>query len=137
MTSAQVIAQLKQIQQQSVDALKKAEFTVVNNIALTAIELAPEDTSQLMASIRVEQDSTGSSVIVGAPYSGWVEFGTGPVAYADYISSLPDEWKAEAEKFFVTGKGHGAPHPFFYPAVQLHENDIYAEVDKELSKLAQ
>jgi hypothetical protein len=136
MTPDQVIAQLKQVQQQSAEALKKAEFTVVNNIALTAIELAPEDTSQLIGSIRVEQDAVSSSVIVGAPFSGYVEFGTGPFA-AEYVAGLPDEWKAEAQKFFVNGKGHGAPHPFFYPAVQLHQNDIYTEVDKELSKLAE
>ena len=135
MTSDQVIAQLRQIQVDSKEALKKAEFTVVNNIALTAIELAPEDTAGLIGSISVEQDDKSSSVIVAAPYSGYAEFGTGPFA-KEYVATLPDEWKAEAQKFFVNGKGKGAPHPFFYPSVLQHQDDIYTEVDKELDKLA-
>lgn len=131
MTPQQAIAKLQQIQQQSKEAMKKAEFTVVNNIALTAIQLAPEDTAQLINSIKAEN----SSVIVEAPYSGYVEFGTGPYA-AEYVETLPDEWKEEAFKFFVSGKGHTQAHPFFYPAVQQHQNDIYEEVEKELEKLA-
>lgn len=136
MTPAEAIAQLQQVQQRSKGAMQKGEFTVANNIALTAIQLAPEDTAALVESVAVEQGIDTTSVIVGVPYSGFVEFGTG--AYAEeYVATLPDQWQEEARKFFVNGKGKGQPHPFFYPAVQLHQDDIYTEVDAELQKLAE
>lgn len=134
MTPEQVITQLKQIQQQSAEALKKAEFTVINNIAVTAIGNAPQDLSQLIESIRVEQDEKSTSVIVRAPYAPYVEFGTGPYAAA-YVAGIPEEWQAEALQFITDNPGHTAAHPFLFPAVQVHENDIYEEVDKELQKL--
>lgn len=132
MTPEQAIAQLESLQ--SKEPMKKAEFTVANNIALTAIELAPEDTAALIESIRVDQGEDSTSVSVGAPYSGFLEFGTGPFA-ADYIATLPAEWQEEAHKFFVNGKGKGMPYPFFYPAVQQHQEDIIPELEKELAKL--
>lgn len=136
MTPQQAIEQLNNLANNSKDAMRKAEFTVNNNIALTAIQLAPENNSKLIESIEIIQDDTKSSVIVGAPHSGWVEFGTGPFA-ADYVSTLPEQWKDEAMKFFVNGEGHSQAHPFFYPSVQRHIPELIPEVEKELKKLAQ
>lgn len=135
MTPQQAIAQLQALASQSKEAMKRAEFTVNNNIALTAIQLAPEDTSKLIESIEIRQTDDKSSVIVGAPYSGFVEFGTGEYS-AEYVATLPESWQEEAFKFFVSGKGHGQPHPFFYPAVQQHIPELIPELQKELDKLA-
>lgn len=135
MTPEQAIAQLEQIAANSKQALAKANFTVANNIALTAIALAPEDTSMLVESIDVVQEGDSSVVEVNAPYAAYVEFGTGSFA-AEYVASLPPEWQAEARRFFVNGKGRGMAHPYFYPAIQQHQNDLEGEIEKELSKLA-
>ncbi|ASU34411.1 HK97-gp10 family putative phage morphogenesis protein [Mucilaginibacter xinganensis] len=134
MTPQQAIQQLQDLAKGSKEAMKRAEFTVNNNIALTAIALAPENTSKLVESIEILETDRGSSVIVGAPYSGYVEFGTGPFA-ADYVAELPESWKDEAMKFFVNGEGHSQAHPFFYPAVQQHIPELIPEVEKELEKL--
>lgn len=134
MTPEQAIAQLEQIAANSKQSLAKANFTVANNIALTAIGLAPEDTSLLVESIDVVQDGDSSVVEVNAPYAAYVEFGTGPYA-AEYVTSLPKEWQDEARRFFINGKGHTPAHPFFYPAVAQHQNDLEGEIEKELTKL--
>lgn len=139
MTPQQAIAQLNQLATQSKEAMRKAEFTVVNNIAVDAISLAPEDTGELIESIKVSQDDISSEVVVEAPYSGWVEFGTAGQSTAAYVASLPQDQQAEAQKFFVSGKGTDppqGPRPFFFPAVQAHQNDIYVELEKEFNKLA-
>jgi len=136
MTPQQAIEQLQNLAKNSKEAMRKAEFTVNNNIALTAIELAPEKTSLLVESIEILQDDTKSSVVVNAPYSGYVEFGTGPFAN-EYVGGLPESWKDEAMKFFVNGEGHTQAHPFFYPAVQRHLPELIPEVEKELEKLTQ
>lgn len=136
MTPEQAISQLQNLIQNSKEAMKRAEFTVANNIALTAIQLAPEETSQLVESIEITQKDEKTSVIVEAPHSGYVEFGTGPFA-ADYVSELPEEWKDEARKFFVNGLGHSQAHPFFYPAVQRHVPELFPELEKEFKKLIQ
>lgn len=135
MTPQQAIEQLQNLAKNSKDAMRKAEFTVANNIALTAIQLAPEDTSKMVDSIEVLQDESKTSVIVGALYSGYAEFGTGPFA-ADYVAGLPEEWKDEAMKFFVNGEGHSQAHPFFYPSIQQHIPELLPEIEKELEKLA-
>lgn len=140
MTPQQAIAQLQQVAKQSREAMRKAEFTVVNTIATDAISLAPEDTGALIESIRVGQDATGSEVVVEAPYSGWVEFGTAGIATKTYLTSLPQDQQEEAQKFFVSGKGSNppqGPRPFFFPSVLAHQEDIYVELDKELAKLAE
>lgn len=134
MTPQQAIQQLQNLAKNSPEAMKKAEFTVNNNIALTAIQLAPENTGQLVNSIEIKQDGTKSSIVIGAPYSAYVEFGTGQFA-KEYVASLPDSWKEEAMKFFVNGEGHTQPHPFFYPAVNQHLPELIPEVEKELAKL--
>lgn len=134
MTPQQAIEQLQFLAQNSKEAMRRAEFTVNNNIALTAIALAPENTAKMVESIEILQDDTKSSVIVSAPYSGYVEFGTGQFA-AEYVNELPESWKDEAMKFFVNGEGHSQAHPFFYPSIQQHLPELLPEVEKELEKL--
>lgn len=136
MTPQQAVGQLQTLAANSKAAMKKAEYTVANNIALTAIELAPENTSLLVGSIDVLQDEAKSSVIVRAPYSGYVEFGTGPFA-AEYVGGLSEPWKDEAMKFFVNGQGHSQAHPFFYPSIQQHIPELMPELQKELERLTQ
>lgn len=136
MTPEQAIQQLQNLVKNSNEAMRKAEFTVANNIALTAIQLAPEETGKLVESIDVSQDDSKTGISVAAPHAAYVEFGTGPFA-ADYVAGLPEEWKDEAQKFFVNGEGHSQAHPFFYPAIQQHLPELLPEIEKELEKLTQ
>lgn len=134
MTPQEAIGQLQNIGTVSAQAMKQAELIIANEIAVTAIGLAPEDTAQLVGSIGVGQDEIGTDVHVAAPYSGYVEFGTGPYAKS-YVEGLPSEWQEEAFKFFVSGKGHTQAHPFFYPAVLQHQQELLPTLEKELDKL--
>lgn len=134
MTSAQAIEQLMGLANGSNEAMRKAEFIVANKIALTAIELAPEETALLVDSIEITQDDTETAIEIGALHSAYVEFGTGDFA-AEYVSKLPEEWRDEAIQFFINGKGHGQAHPFFYPAVQQHIPELIPELENELEKL--
>lgn len=136
MTSQEAIAQLTALAEKSPGAMRNAELVVANEIAVTAIGLAPEELGQLVNSIEVLQGENAVGVAVNAPHAAFVEFGTGEYA-ADYVSTLPDEWKEEARKFFVNGLGRQQAHPYFYPAVQRHQDDIIPELDKQFSKLAQ
>lgn len=134
MTPAQAIAQLQNFAKNSKEAMRRAEFTVSNEIALTAIQLTPENTALLVNSIEVIQDEVRTTVEVGALHAAYVEFGTGKYA-AEYVAELPEPWKEEAMKFFVNGEGRTQAHPFFYPSIQQHLPEFLPEVDKELEKL--
>lgn len=136
MTSQQAIEQLNNLANNSKDAMRKAEFTVANNIALTAIQLAPENTGQLVNSIDISANDNLTSIAVGAPYAPYLEFGSGNFA-KEYVSTLPKEWQDEAMRFFINGEGRTQAHPFFYPAIQQHAPELMPEIEKELSKLTQ
>lgn len=135
MTDEQVIAELEAVANGSRDAMKKAEFTIANEIAVTAIQLAPEDTAQLQGSIGVVQSET-TSIEVTAPYAAYLEFGSGNYA-KEYVATLPKEWQDEAIRFFINGEGRTMAHPFLYPSVQQHIGELPIEVNKELQKLTQ
>lgn len=136
MTPQQAIEQLQNLAQNSKEAMKKAEFTVANNIALTAIQLAPEETGQLTNSIDINVNDNSTSIVVYAPYAPYLEFGSGNFA-KEYVSGLPEEWQSEAMKFFINGEGRTQAHPFFYPSIQQHVPELMPEIEKELSKLMQ
>lgn len=134
MSPEEVIAQLQGLAAGSQQAFQRGALKVANEIAVTAIGLAPEDTGKLIGSIDVVENEQGISVEVGAPYAAYVEFGTGGDA-SSYVPTLPQEWQDEAEQFLVNGEGKTGQHPFLYPAVLRHIEELPEAVDEEIQKL--
>lgn len=63
--------------------------------------------------------------------AAWVEFGTGQSAAA-YLSSVPDEWKATARKFYINGKGTIIAQPYLFPAYLKGQIDFIKGLKKIL-----
>jgi hypothetical protein len=131
MNHAQAIAQLQALAKGAQQAMKVGELKVAEEIVADAKLAAP---GSLPSHIYATQTETETVVVGGPDISAYVEFGTGNFA-KEYVQSLPPEWKEEAIKFFITGKGHGAPQPFFFPAVLKHQDEILTAVEQELMKL--
>src|ERR1051325_1052125 len=131
MNHDQAIAQLQALAKGAQAAMKAAELKVATEIAEDAKSAAP---GSLPGQIYATQNNKETIVVGGPDISAYVEFGTGIFA-KEYVASLPEEWKEEAIKFFITGKGHGAPHPFFFPAVLKHQDEVLIAVEAELMKL--
>ena len=62
----------------SLNAKGKAKITnqVANEVAERAREMAPVDTGNLRASIRVERDGNNHAVVTDVSYAPFLEFGT-------------------------------------------------------------
>jgi len=131
MNHEQAIAQLQALAKGAQAAMKAGELKVATEIVEDSKAAAP---GSLPGHIYATQNETETIVFGGPEIAAYTEFGTGNFA-KEYVASLPEEWKQEAIKFFITGKGHGAPHPFFFPAVLKHQDEILIEVEAELMKL--
>jgi hypothetical protein len=112
-------------------AVRRGELTVANRIAEEARAEAP---GSLGSKISVEQTEDETIIDAGDELSAYVEFGTGQNA-EDFLAGKPDEQVAEAKKFFVNGQGTLKAHPFFFPAIYRHRDEISEEVDNELNKI--
>ncbi len=112
-------------------AINRAELTVAERIAEDARAEAP---GSLSNKISVEQ--TGEETIIdgGDELSAYVEFGTGQNA-EEFLAGKPDEQVAEAKKFFVNGQGTLKAHPFFFPAIYRHRDELPEQIEIELIKL--
>jgi len=119
------------LQKEAKLAIRRAELTVANRIADEARAEAP---GSLGNKISVEQTEDETIIDAGDELSAYVEFGTGQNAEA-FLAGKPDEQVAEAKKFFVNGEGTLKAHPFFFPAIYRHRDEIIEEVNNELSKL--
>lgn len=64
--------------------------------------------------------------------AAYVEFGTGQDASA-YLATLPQEWREEARRFYVNGKGTIINKPYLYPAYIKYRTEFLKEV-KDLVK---
>lgn len=122
---------LKALQQGMQEAARRGELTVANRIAEDARAEAPGSLGSKISVIQTEEETI---IDGGDELSAYVEFGTGLNAEA-YLSGQPEIVKEEAIQFFVTGKGTLKEHPFFFPAIFAHEEEIIPEVEKELIKL--
>lgn len=132
MNSQQAIEQLKNLEKESRQAMKRGELKIATKIANDAKSNAP---GSLPSGIYVEQTETETVIIGGQEIAAYVNYGTGNFA-KEYVASLPESQQEEARKFFISGKGHGSPNPFFTNSIFRHEQEILPAIDEELQKLA-
>jgi hypothetical protein len=115
------------------EAVNKAELDVANRIAEQARSAAP---GSLGSKISVIQTGEETIIDAGDELSAYVEFGTGQNAET-FLAGKPEEQVAEAKKFFVNGEGTLQAHPYFFPAIYEHIDELPGEIDKQLSELAE
>ena len=128
----QAVADLKQLEKRTKQAMKKGEKIIADKIAIAAITRAP---GTLKTKISVVQTDGATTIIGGDDLSAYVEFGTGQFA-ALYVQSLPPDIAKEAyDLFFVSGLGKGQPHPFFFPAAFKEIPNLIPAIEAELAKL--
>lgn len=132
----EALGPLRALQKGAKKAKSAAELTVAKRIAESAAVAAP---GSLGSKIRVSQSSEETLVDAGDELSAYVEFGTGDINVTRNFAAFGDDplLTEEARKFFVSGKGSLNAHPFFFPAIYRHRDEISEEVDKELTKLTQ
>lgn len=119
------------------EAVNKAELNVANRIAEQARSVAP---GSLGSKISVIQTGEETIIDAGDELSAYVEFGTGTATVEATILAVAGPSQDtdiidEAYKFFVTGKGHGKSHPYFFPAIYEHREELLPEIEKELENL--
>ena len=61
----------------------------------------------------------------------YLEFGTG-VSAAGYVPTLPAEWQAFAQKYYVDGSGKLIKHPFLLPAFFNNQFKFLYDMQKVL-----
>lgn len=112
------------------EIVNRAELTVANHIAESARAAAP---GSLGSKIFVTQTGEETIINAGDELSAYVEFGTG-INAEQFLAGKPDEQVAEAKKFFVNGEGRLNAHPFFFPAIYEHRDELIPEIEKEIEK---
>lgn len=120
---------LRHLQARAREAANRAELTVAERIAESARIAAP---GSLGGKISVSQTGQETIIDAGDELSAYVEFGTGQNAEV-FLAGKPEEQVAEAKKFFVNGEGTLQAHPFFFPAIYRHRDEIIEELEKELN----
>lgn len=120
---------LRNLQTHAREAANRAELTVAQRIAESARIAAP---GSLGGKISVSQTGQETIIDAGDELSAYVEFGTGQNAEV-FLAGKPEEQVAEAKKFFVNGEGTLQAHPFFFPAIYRHRDEIIEELEKELN----
>lgn len=124
----QALQPLRNLQAHAREAANRAELTVAERIAESARIVAP---GSLGGKISVTQTGQETIIDAGDELSAYVEFGTGQNAEV-FLAGKPEEQVAEAKKFFVNGEGTLQAHPFFFPAIYQHRDEIIVELEKEL-----
>lgn len=132
MNSAQAIAQLQKVLQNSKPAMRKGEKKIADRIVSQAKSAAP---GSLADKIFAEQTEEETTIIGGDELSAYIEFGTGEFAAA-YLANQPQEVVDEAAKFKTPIPGRTFTQPFFFPAIFRNKEKITESVDDELQKLA-
>lgn len=127
----QALKPLLNLQKGARQAVNKAELIVADRIAESARIAAP---GSLGGKIAVSQTGEETIVNAGDELSAYVEFGTGQNAEV-FLAGKPDEQVAEAKKFFVNGEGTLNAHPFFFPAIYRHRDELLPEIEKQLTEL--
>lgn len=127
----QALKDLQTLQERTRKAMRRGELKVAQVIVDDAKAAAPFDMGNIQAGIRVEQSEASTTIVGGDKLAAYQEFGTGPLV------SIPNGVDAAEVKelFFVNGKGTTPPHPFFYPAIFRHIDDIVPAVEEELKKI--
>ena len=65
--------------------------------------------------------------------AAWVEFGTGQSA-ATYLATVPPEWRAEAQKYYLTGKGTIVNQPYLYPAFMKYKEQFLKDLKQAIKE---
>lgn len=123
---------LQQLDAKVLQAKKRGELRAATLIANDARSNAK---GSLGSKIAIAQNDITTTVIGGDNISAYVEFGTGDFAAA-YLSTMPPEVKAEAEKFYVDGTGRIPANPFFFPAIFRNQDKVIEFVNEELNKIS-
>lgn len=81
-------------------------------------------------------DSTGYKATIfveksAGEIAAWVEFGTGQSAKT-YLATVPAEWKAEAQKYYINGKGTILAKPYLLPAFLKYQIQMQKELKAAL-----
>ncbi|MCP4355280.1 MAG: HK97 gp10 family phage protein [Proteobacteria bacterium] len=110
-----VLKSLQKFGKEADDLIQDTTLAVASEIEADAKRLAPVDMGFLRNQIFThEVDDYNYEIIAGAPYSAYMEFGTGDVEYL----SIPEELRDIAEQY--RGKGirqvNIQAKPFMYPA---------------------
>lgn len=108
-----VLKSLKKFGDEAEKLIEDTTVAVASEIEADAKRLAPVDMGFLRNQIFTqEKDKLNYEIVAGAPYSAYMEFGTGGLV------NVPEEMKDIAIQF--KGKGvkqvNIAPRPFLYPA---------------------
>lgn len=101
---------------------------IADAILADALSRVPTDKGLLRASAFVERIEGGYTVGFSAVHSPWVEFGTGDLV------EVPVGFESYAMEFFISGKGHGRPQPFLFPAFLARREEITNELSVSLGK---
>lgn len=67
--------------------------------------------------------------------AAWVEFGTGQSA-ATYLATVPPEWRALAQKYYINGKGTIVNQPYLLPAYMKYKENFLKELKQAIKDLA-
>lgn len=121
------------LRKQAREAVNRAELIIAERIAEDARIDAP---GSLGSKISVNQTGEETIIDAGDELSAYVEFGTGQNAET-FLAGKPDEQVAEAKKFFVNGQGTLGAHPYFFPAIYRHRDELPEEIEKQLTDLTQ
>lgn len=130
-----VLAQIDTYNQRAQDGIDDVLTLSASDVVVLAKDIAPTDDSNLKQNIGFVNNRFKKELYSHANYSAYVEFGTG--GYVDVTNfgeglegiDLP----AYAMTFFVNGKGHMHPHPFFFPAIQSIVPKIPGLIEKVLN----
>lgn len=59
--------------------------------------------------------------------AAWVEFGTGQSA-SSYLATVPNEWRAAAQKYYINGKGTIVNQPYMLPAFMKYKEEFIKDL---------
>jgi hypothetical protein len=130
----QALQPLRNLQTRAREAANRAELTVAERIAESARIAAP---GSLGGKISVTQTGEETIIDAGDELSAYVEFGTGTDnVEANFALYGRDPLIVdEAGKFIVSKLGNGTAHPFFFPAIYQHRDELSEEINKQLQDL--
>lgn len=130
-----VLRQLNNLQT-GLDAKMMQVFSKYATIIMNeAIANAPKSAK---TNTGMEVDTTNNRVTIyfDGDMAGWLEFGTGIYA-SNLLQSRPLEWKKEAMKFFVNGKGRNPAKPYLYPAYERNIPQMMVELENVITQWLQ
>lgn len=64
--------------------------------------------------------------------AAYVEFGTGQSA-STYLASVPTEWRALAQKYYINGKGTIVNQPYILPSFMKHKELFIADLKEAIA----